>query len=66
MGAADQRPVNPNRPTGGAGVKARRSLSRWSGCERQRAVETYLTGWWLVMEIRLKAFIVIATHATAA
>ncbi|NYD28908.1 hypothetical protein BJ958_000454 [Nocardioides kongjuensis] len=25
----------------------------------------YRTGWWLVIEIRLKAFIVIATHATA-
>jgi hypothetical protein len=27
--------------------------------------ERYRTGWWLVIEIRLKAFIVIAIQATA-
>ncbi|TQK71920.1 hypothetical protein FBY23_3725 [Nocardioides sp. SLBN-35] len=28
-------------------------------------VAGYRTGWWLVIEIRLNAFIVIATQATA-
>ncbi len=56
FGAIARRLGSPRQPV---------TSSSWPRGVREVNGSRYRTGWWLVIEIRLKAFIVIATHATA-